>query len=83
MSFIAVGINHQSAPVSIREKVAFTPSTLAGALKLYAQQKQYAELVILSTCNRTEVFANSEQININDLSKWLAEVHNIEHATLA
>jgi len=83
MSFIAIGINHQSAPVSIREKVAFTPSTLAGALKLYAQQKQHAELVILSTCNRTEVFANSEQINKNDLSIWLAEVHNIEHATLA
>ena len=83
MSFIAIGINHQTAPVAIREKVAFTPTTLAGALKLYAQQKEHAELVILSTCNRTEVFANSEQVNLIDLAKWLAEVHEIEHSELA
>lgn len=83
MSFIAIGINHQTAPVAMREKVAFTPTTLAGALKLYAQQKEQAELVILSTCNRTEVFANSEQINIDDLSQWLADVHNIEYSSLA
>jgi len=82
MSFIAVGINHQTAPVGTREKVAFTPTTLAGALKIYAQQKHQAELVILSTCNRTEVFANSEQINIVDLGKWLANLHGIAYAEL-
>lgn len=83
MSFIAIGINHQTAPVAMREKVAFSPTTLAGALKLYAQQKRHAELVILSTCNRTEVFANSEQVNIDDLSKWLADLHQIEYSVLA
>jgi glutamyl-tRNA reductase len=82
MSFIAIGINHQTAPVAMREKVAFTPTSLAGALKLYAQQKEQAELVILSTCNRTEVFANSEQVNLVDLAKWLADVHGIDHAVL-
>lgn len=77
MSFIAIGINHQTAPVSIREKVAFTPASLANALKLYAKQKQDAELVILSTCNRTELFANSEQIDPQDLAAWLAQYHQI------
>jgi glutamyl-tRNA reductase len=77
MSFIAIGINHQTAPVSIREKVAFTPASLANALKLFAKQKQDAELVILSTCNRTELFANSEQIDPQDLATWLAQYHQI------
>jgi glutamyl-tRNA reductase len=77
MSFIAIGINHQTAPVAIREKVAFTPATLARALKLYAQQQQDAELVILSTCNRTEIFANSNQVDSAGLSKWLADFHQL------
>ncbi|OFA31646.1 glutamyl-tRNA reductase [Glaciecola punicea] len=82
MSFIAIGINHQTAPVNIREKVAFTPTTLAGALKDYAQRKKNAELVILSTCNRTEIFANSEQISPADLSTWLAEIHQLDLSEL-
>jgi glutamyl-tRNA reductase len=83
MSFIAIGINHQTAPVAIREKVAFTPTTLAGALKDYAQRKKQAELVILSTCNRTEVFANSEQVSIAELSSWLADIHKIDPVQLS
>ncbi len=83
MSFIAIGINHQTAPVAMREKVAFTPTVLAGALKSYAQQKTKAELVILSTCNRTEIFANSEQISTSELSLWLAELHQVEYNELA
>lgn len=82
MSFIALGINHHTAPVAIREKVAFTPASLASALKQYAKKTQNAELVILSTCNRTEIFANSEQVSGEDLSQWLADFHNINAAEL-
>ncbi|MFT6267767.1 MAG: glutamyl-tRNA reductase [Alphaproteobacteria bacterium] len=82
MSFIAIGINHQTAPVAIREKVAFTPTTLVGALKDYAGRKTQAEIVILSTCNRTEVFANSEQVSAQELSAWLADIHQINIASL-
>lgn len=78
MSFIAIGINHQSAPVAIRERVAFTPASLAGALKAYAKATGQGELVILSTCNRTEIFANSEQTSVMELSSWLAKLHNLE-----
>jgi glutamyl-tRNA reductase len=82
MSFIAIGINHETAPVAMREKVAFTPASLARALKDYAYEKKQAELVILSTCNRTEVFANSEQISIDELAIWLADIHQLEHKQL-
>ena len=82
MSFIAIGINHQTAPVAIREKVAFTPTTLVGALKDYAKRYANAELVILSTCNRTEVFANSDQLSTRELSLWLSGIHQLEHEQL-
>lgn len=82
MSFIAIGINHQTAPVAMREKVAFTPSSLVGALKDYAGRKKQAELVILSTCNRTEVFANNEQMSVAELADWLADLHKIERDVL-
>jgi len=78
MSFIAIGINHQTAPVAMREKVAFTPASLASALKQYAQEKHQAALVILSTCNRTDIFANSEQIGTKELAHWLASFHGLD-----
>lgn len=78
MSFIAIGINHQTAPVAMREKVAFTPASLASALKQYAQEKRQAALVILSTCNRTDVFASSEQIDTEQLAHWLANFHGVD-----
>lgn len=82
MSFIAVGINHETAPVEVREKVAFTPATLADALTIYAKQQENAELVILSTCNRTELFASSAQISGASLIDWLAGFHSIDAETL-
>lgn len=83
MSFIALGINHQTAPVAMREQVAFTPSVLARALKTFAQQQQSAQMVILSTCNRTEIFANSEQISAQSLSEWLSDIHQLDNTHLA
>ena len=77
MSFIAIGINHQSAPVAIRERVAFTPASLAGALKAYSKATNQGEIVILSTCNRTEIFANGEQTSSLELVSWLAELHGL------
>lgn len=77
MSFIAIGINHQTAPVAMREKVAFDPASLASALKQYAHRSSDPSLVILSTCNRTELFASSDQIDTHDLSEWLANFHGL------
>lgn len=71
MSLYLLGINHQTAPVALREKVAFTPETLAPALASLHALPDVREVVLLSTCNRTEVYA---QANGSDamLIDWLA-----------
>lgn len=71
MSLYLLGINHQTAPVALREKVAFTPETLAPALASLRALPDVSEVVLLSTCNRTEVYA---QANGSDaaLIDWLA-----------
>lgn len=78
MPFFTVGLNHHSAPVALREKVAFTPDKLVDALVAFRGKNGNNELVILSTCNRTELYVNSEQLTITELSQWLASVHNIQ-----
>ena len=81
MPFFAIGLNHQSAPVALRETVAFTPDKLVESLvafKAGAQQGDIAnEMVILSTCNRTELYVNSQQHDADSISKWLAQVHGV------
>ena len=70
MGFFALGINHTTASVDLREKVAFTPERLATALREACVYCQLHDLVILSTCNRTELYAMTEQPDA--LLKWLA-----------
>ena len=53
MSIVAVGINHKTAPVSVREKISFNPDQLSMALQEMLQHVQCKEAAILSTCNRT------------------------------
>ena len=54
------GINHQSASLEIREKLAFAPEAQADALSDLAAQPGVAEAVLVSTCNRTEVYCRSD-----------------------
>lgn len=74
MSFKILGINHKTAPVALREKVAFTEDRLVAALRLLRQEMGVAEAVILSTCNRTEVYWSGSSSG-EDLSKWLEQHH--------
>jgi glutamyl-tRNA reductase len=74
MSFKILGINHKTAPVALREKVAFSEDRLVAALRLLRQEMGVAEAVILSTCNRTEVYW-SGSISGEELSKWLEQHH--------
>ena len=52
---VIVGLNHRSAPVEIREKLAFPADTIGCALRGILEREQISEGVILSTCNRVEV----------------------------
>lgn len=77
MSFVVFGINHNTAPVALREKVAFSSDTLLDALRSLQTDVGVAESVILSTCNRTEVYVAAEQITPEQLCRWLAEFHGL------
>ncbi|MEM0911006.1 MAG: glutamyl-tRNA reductase [Pseudomonadota bacterium] len=80
MPFVTIGINHNTAPVSLREKVAFTPDKLMQALNHFAKNDQDDEVVILSTCNRTEIYLSSETIQSKKVVDWLSVFHELGNA---
>lgn len=69
--FVVLGINHQTAPLALRERVAFAGDRLPAALHALRALPQVAEVVVLSTCNRTEIYA---AIDGDDqaIADWLA-----------
>jgi glutamyl-tRNA reductase len=69
-----LGLNHKTAPVALREKVAFGEDRLAAALRTLRQLEGVAEAVILSTCNRTELYW-SGSASPGELSQWLEHHH--------
>ncbi len=69
MKLVAFGINHNTAPLALREKVAFAPEIIESALKNALEQQGLGEIAILSTCNRTEIYAVAEQVEM--LEHWL------------
>ncbi len=74
MAFNVLGLNHKTAPVALREKVAFNENRLVAALRTLRQESGVAEVVILSTCNRTEVYWAGTASGA-DLSQWLEQHH--------
>ena len=76
MSFFALGVNHQTASVELREQIAFNAERLAGLLLEQRQHASLNDMVVVSTCNRTEVYAMTEDADC--LLNWLAEVNNID-----
>jgi glutamyl-tRNA reductase len=74
MAFNILGINHKTAPVALREKVAFNEDRLVAALRTLRQESGIAEVVILSTCNRTEVYWAGSASGA-ELSQWLERHH--------
>jgi glutamyl-tRNA reductase len=74
MAFNVLGINHKTAPVALREKVAFSEDRLLAALRALRQELGVAEVVILSTCNRTEVYWAGSASGA-ELSRWLERHH--------
>jgi len=74
MAVNILGINHKTAPVALREKVAFTEDRLGAALLTLRQELGVAEALILSTCNRTEVYWTGTASG-SQLSQWLERHH--------
>ncbi|SUU24012.1 glutamyl-tRNA reductase [Acinetobacter haemolyticus] len=76
MSFFALGVNHQTASVELREQIAFNAERLATLLHEQHQHSALKDLVVVSTCNRTEVYAMTE--DADSILNWLAQVNNID-----
>ncbi|WP_068760458.1 glutamyl-tRNA reductase, partial [Oleiphilus sp. HI0128] len=83
MSFLAFGINHKTATVDVREKVAFDLQRLDIALESIKKLPNVNEAVILSTCNRTEIYcAGNHAIDVSMLQTWLADYHCVNSEDL-
>ncbi len=87
MNLIALGISHKSAAVEVRERVAFAPEQVGEALTDACNVAQLDEVVILSTCNRTELYAIVPQgiglaEKAQDLIDWMANYHHLSAGEL-
>lgn len=82
MTLIAFGINHKTAPVALREKIAFSPDAIVDALASLGDMTKAKESVIVSTCNRTEIYAQLEESQVSGVLSWLAEFHQVELSEL-
>jgi glutamyl-tRNA reductase len=76
MQIFTFGINHQTAPVAIRERVAFHAEGIVQALHDLAGQRPVKEAAILSTCNRTEIYCNTAEPQ--HAIHWLADYHKLK-----
>ncbi|WP_151172460.1 glutamyl-tRNA reductase [Pseudoalteromonas ruthenica] len=83
MTIVALGINHKTASVDLRERVAFSPEQLDRALRQLTMQDEFAESVIVSTCNRTEIYCSLESGTPEQVLQWLAQFHQLDSKELA
>jgi glutamyl-tRNA reductase len=73
MALHILGLNHNTAPVEIREQVVFAGDGIGRALTELAALNGIAEAVLLSTCNRTEFYVDSDSEGISELAAWLRQ----------
>jgi glutamyl-tRNA reductase len=80
LRLLVVGLNHRTAPIELRETVAFTPAQALEATRAFYEKFPKAELVILSTCNRVELYMArpvSTEPSLEGVAAFLAEYHKL------
>lgn len=77
MTLLALGINHRTATVAVREQVAFTPTQLESALAELRSLPHISEAAVLSTCNRTELYCVTDAAGEQTVLDWLGRFHNL------
>ena len=78
MPLFALGINHQTASLSLREKVAFDPELLLETYKQLLAQDTVLKAVIVSTCNRSEIYCHLDGDNCQAVIDWLCSFHQVD-----
>ena len=84
MNIIVVGLSHKTAPVEIRERVAFAPTAMEKPLRQVAGLPGISEGLIVSTCNRVEIYAVSRdaETGLSQLRRFMADFHGLAAAEL-
>ncbi len=79
MELVVVGINHKTAPVALREKFSFSPGETAEANRLLKANACLAENLILSTCNRVEIYAVADHDRdcVPGIKSFMGRFHNM------
>jgi len=75
MSLYAIGLNHQTAPLALREQVVFGSDIQSEALRDLFGKRLAKEAAILSTCNRTEIYCQAQEPEA--VARWLADYHKL------
>ena len=76
MQLFAFGINHQTAPLALREQVVFHAENLVQALRDLVDRNPVKEAAIISTCNRTEIYCDTAEPR--EALRWLADYHQLK-----
>ncbi|RJQ45182.1 MAG: glutamyl-tRNA reductase [Nitrospiraceae bacterium] len=79
MNIIVIGLNHKTAPVEVREKVAFDGPKLDQAINILKNSDTVRESIILSTCNRVEIYAGVSDIEsgVENVKVFLSDFHKV------
>lgn len=79
MPLLTVGLNHNSAPLSVRERMVFAEDALDGALRELRDALGLTEAVIVSTCNRTEIYTSGQmRVDAGALIRWLGRTQGVD-----
>lgn len=77
MALLALGLNHRTAPLPIRERVAFMPDRLPSVLRDLTSLNHVREAAIVSTCNRTEMVCAVDDRGAEAVAEWFREYHRL------
>jgi glutamyl-tRNA reductase len=77
MPLVVIGINHRTAPVEVRERVVFAGEQLPLALRALVRVEGVSESLIISTCNRTELYCQTQAGDQKPLVQWLVHWHDL------
>lgn len=82
MQILALGLNHETAPVALRERAWFSRESMQSALGEITRSSVAREAAILSTCNRTEIYCSHERIDQPQLVEWFSKHSGLAPAEL-
>jgi glutamyl-tRNA reductase len=85
LQIVLIGVSHRTAPVEVRERLAFTPDEARRAAEELRAKKILGEIVVLSTCNRSELYgvpADESEDGLRSLENFLVDFHKLDAAAL-